>query len=68
MIKIIKDNTLKQVMCPRCTSLLEYDGIKDPFCDDIRYDSTLKSSIYSWYINCPKCGHRIKVEERQSRG
>lgn len=67
MIKVVKDNTTKQAVCSRCISVLEYDSIKDPFCDDIQYNEKLKASIYSWYINCPKCGQKIKVEERLSR-
>lgn len=63
MVKMLKQETLKQVRCCHCLSVLEYDYIEDLFCDDIRYDSSLKSSIYSWYINCPKCGHKIKVKE-----
>ena len=67
MVKIIKDGGLRQTICSHCISLLEYDHIKDPFCDDIRYDDKRKVSIYSWYIKCPKCGSRIKVEERPSK-
>lgn len=68
MIKVVKEGMLKRVTCSHCNSLLEYDGIQDPFCDDIRYDVNLKTSIYSWYIECPVCSWRIKVEERYSRG
>ena len=64
MIKVLKDRTIKQVTCPRCRSILEYDFIHDPFCDDIRYDKKKGVSIYSWYINCPKCNQKIKVDER----
>ena len=67
MVKMIKEGK-KQVMCPHCCSILEYDCIEDPFCDDIRYNDKLRTSIYSWYINCPKCEHKIKVEERYVKG
>ena len=67
MVKMIKEGK-KQVICPHCCSTLEYDCIEDPFCDDIKYDTKLRASIYSWYINCPKCEYKIKVEERHSKG
>ena len=69
MIKILKQgNTLRQVGCWHCFSMLKYDCIQDTFCDDIKYNEKLKCSVYSWYIKCPKCGCRIKVEERPTRG
>lgn len=64
MIKLVKDNSIRHVICPKCRSEIEYDCVQDPFCDDIKYNQGLKASVYSWYIRCPKCGHRIKVDER----
>lgn len=68
MVKVIKTGVLRQITCSHCASLLEYDGIQDPFCDDIRYDSELKTSIYYWYIKCPECGSRVLIEERHTKG
>ena len=67
MIRIIKNNRLRQTICSRCFSKLEYDHINDSYCDDIQYNSKLKTSVYSWYINCPQCGHKLKVEEKYSK-
>lgn len=68
MIKVIRKGMLRRITCSRCNSLLEYDEIMDPYCNDIRYDSNLKASVYTWYINCPECNHKIMVEERVSGG
>ena len=71
MIKILRQEkppqVLREVMCHHCFSVLEYDTKDDLFCDDIKYNEKLKCSVYSWYIKCPKCGCRIKVEERCSK-
>ena len=66
MVKVIQDNTTRRVVCSKCKSQLEYDCIQDPFCDDIKYNQGLRASVYSWYIRCPRCFHRIKVDERYS--
>ena len=63
MVKLIEDNSNKQVVCSHCKSLIEYNCVEDPFCDDIRYDEKKRVSVYSWYIRCPKCNTRIKVKE-----
>ena len=67
MVKLIQDNSVKRTFCSKCCSEIEYDSIQDPFCDDIRYNERLKASVYHWYIKCPKCFTRIKVEERVSK-
>lgn len=63
MIKVIRKGDLRRITCCGCNSYLEYDAIQDTFCDDIRYDSKLRKSIYSWYIHCPECHYKIKVKE-----
>lgn len=67
MVTLIKDNSKRRTWCAKCHSEIEYDSVQDPFCDDIKYNQRLKASVYSWYIRCPKCCHRIKVDERCSR-
>ena len=67
MIEIIRVGQLKRVTCPHCASLLQYNATQDPFCDDIRYNEKLRVSVYHWYIKCPQCGGRVKVDEKHSR-
>jgi ssDNA-binding Zn-finger/Zn-ribbon topoisomerase 1 len=67
MVTIKKSNEKKQTTCSNCFSIIWYDVVNDPICDDIRYDSKLKVGIYSWHICCPQCHKRIKVIEKYSK-
>ena len=67
MVTCVKDNTIRRTICSKCRSVLEYHCKNDPFCDDIQYNEKLHASIYSWYIKCPQCQAKIKIEERASK-